>query len=199
VIDPIDPIRKRVLVRCDVERAFDLFTRGVGTWWPLETHSRRGEVDGARVERVEFPTDPGRPILEHLSTGDALPWGQLVEYERPHRVVIAWKPNANPNPPTELEVTFTPEGDSTLLDHSMVVYGSGLSDGNRHTHEDLPVVIVGSGGGALKTGRHIVYPQDTPMTNMFLTVLDRVGVRPEAIGDSTGRIEHLTDVSTSSL
>jgi uncharacterized protein YndB with AHSA1/START domain len=116
VNDPIDPIRKRVLVRCDVERAFDLFTRGVETWWPLETHSRRGEVDGARVERVEFPTDPGRPILEHLSTGDALPWGELVEYERPHRVVIAWKPNANPNPPTELEVTFTPEGDSTRIE-----------------------------------------------------------------------------------
>lgn len=93
----------------------------------------------------------------------------------------------------------TPEGDGTLLDHAMVVYGSGLSDGNRHTHEDLPVVIVGSGGGALKTGRHIVYPGGTPMTNMFLTVLDRVGVRPEAVGDSTGRIEHLTDVSTSAL
>lgn len=86
----------------------------------------------------------------------------------------------------------TPEGDGTLLDHSMIVYGSGLSDGNRHTHEDLPVVVIGSGGGAFKTGRHIAYPSGTPMTNLFLTLLDRVGVQPEAIGDSTGRIEHLT-------
>jgi len=87
-----------------------------------------------------------------------------------------------------------PEGDGTLLDHAMVVYGSGLSDGNRHTHEDLPVVVVGSGGGAFTTGRHVVYPAGTPMTNLFLTLLDRVGVRPDAVGDSTGRIDQLTDV-----
>lgn len=87
----------------------------------------------------------------------------------------------------------TPDGDGTLLDHTMVVYGSGLSDGNRHTHNDLPVLIVG-GGGELRLNRHIVYPKDTPMTNLFLTLLDRMGVHPEQVGDSTGRVEHLTDV-----
>jgi len=87
----------------------------------------------------------------------------------------------------------TPDGDGTLLDHSMVVYGSAISDGNRHTHEDLPVLLVGRGGG-LKTGGHVVYTQQTPMTNLYLTLLDRMGVHPESIGDSTGRIEHLTDV-----
>jgi hypothetical protein len=87
----------------------------------------------------------------------------------------------------------TPDGDGTLLDHSMVVYGSAISDGNRHTHEDLPVLLVGRGGG-LKTGRHVAYSQQTPMTNLYLTLLDRMGVHPESIGDSTGRIEHLTDV-----
>jgi hypothetical protein len=87
----------------------------------------------------------------------------------------------------------TPDGDGTLLDHSMVVYGSAISDGNRHTHEDLPVLLVGRGGG-LKTGSHVVYSQQTPMTNLYLTLLDRMGVHPESIGDSTGRIEHLTDV-----
>jgi hypothetical protein len=87
----------------------------------------------------------------------------------------------------------TPDGDGTLLDHSMVVYGSAISDGNRHTHEDLPVLLVGRGGG-LKTGGHVVYSQQTPMTNLYLTLLDRMGVHPESIGDSTGRIEHLTDV-----
>jgi len=85
----------------------------------------------------------------------------------------------------------TPDGDGTLLDHSMIVYGSGLSDGNRHTHEDLPVLIVGR-GGEFRLGSHIVYPKHTPMTNLFLTLLDRVGVQPEKLGDSTGMIEHLT-------
>jgi Protein of unknown function (DUF1552) len=84
----------------------------------------------------------------------------------------------------------TPDGDGTLLDHVMVVYGSGLADGNRHTHEDLPVLLAGHGGG-FRLGRHIVHPKDTPMTNLYLTLLDRIGVQPEKIGDSTGRIEHV--------
>ena len=85
----------------------------------------------------------------------------------------------------------TPDGDGSLLDHSVVVYGSGLSDGNRHTHEDLPVMLVGKGGN-FKLGHHITYPQGTPMTNLYLTLLDRMGVQPEKLGDSTGMIEHLT-------
>ena len=87
----------------------------------------------------------------------------------------------------------TPDGDGSLLDHSMIVYGSGLSDGNRHTHEDLPVLIVGRGGN-FRLGSHIVYPNGTPMTNLYLTLLDRIGVQEEKIGDSTGRIEHLTSL-----
>ena len=58
----------------------------------------------------------------------------------------------------------------------MVVYGSGLSDGNRHTHEDLPVMIVGQGGGLLRTGRHVVYEKQTPMNNLYLTLMDGMGV-----------------------
>jgi hypothetical protein len=87
----------------------------------------------------------------------------------------------------------TPDGDGSLLDNSMIVYGSGLSDGNRHTHEDLPVLLVGR-GGHFRLGKHIVYPKDTPMTNLYLTLLDRMGVPSEQIGDSTGRIDHLTDL-----
>ncbi len=76
----------------------------------------------------------------------------------------------------------------------MVVYGSAISDGNKHTHEDLPVLLLGRGDGSLKPGRHVVYPKDTPMTNLYLTLLDRMGVHPESIGDSTGKVEHLTEV-----
>ena len=87
----------------------------------------------------------------------------------------------------------TPDGDGTLLEHTTIVYGSGLADGDRHTHEDLPVLLVGRGAG-FGMGRHLVYAKETPMTNLYLTLADRMGVRPESIGDSTGRIEHLTDV-----
>ncbi len=86
-----------------------------------------------------------------------------------------------------------PEGDGSVLDNTLVVYGSGISDGNKHTHENLPVVVAGHGGG-LVGGRHLVFDDNTPMTNFYLTVLNRIGVREETIGDSTGQLTHLTDV-----
>jgi hypothetical protein len=86
------------------------------------------------------------------------------------------------------------DGEGTLLDHSTIVYGSSLSDGNRHEHLDLPTLVAGGGAGKIHGGRHVKYKKGTPMTNLFLTMLDHVGVRPEKIGDSTGQIEHLTDL-----
>ena len=85
-----------------------------------------------------------------------------------------------------------PEGDATLLDNSMIVYGAGLSDGNRHTHDDLPTLIAGSGGGYFNTGRHLTYRRETPMSNLFLTMMDRMGVHTEHFGDSTGHLPGLT-------
>jgi hypothetical protein len=85
----------------------------------------------------------------------------------------------------------TPEGDGTLLDHSLFLYGAGLSNPNLHAHYDLPLVLVGSAAGQLKGGRHIVYKQETPMTNLLLSMLDKAGVRAEALGDSTGQLELL--------
>src|SRR5262249_31893335 len=75
------------------------------------------------------------------------------------------------------------EGDGTLLDHSMIIYGSGLSDGNRHQHNDLPCLLAGGAAGSLRTGRHVRYAAETPMTNLYLAMLDRVGVKPEKLGD----------------
>ncbi|MCW5968427.1 MAG: DUF1552 domain-containing protein [Blastocatellales bacterium] len=87
------------------------------------------------------------------------------------------------------------EGDSTLLDRSMIVYGSGLSDGNRHTHSDLPILLAGRGGGkAWKPGRHIVFEKGTPITNLYMTLLERIGVEPEKIGDSTGKLALLSEI-----
>jgi uncharacterized protein DUF1552 len=86
----------------------------------------------------------------------------------------------------------TPDGDRTLLDHSMIMYGSGLADGNRHAHHDLPVLLVGGGCGTVKPGRHIRYPKDTPLANLYLGMLYRLGEEAESFSDSTGPLEGLS-------
>ena len=86
------------------------------------------------------------------------------------------------------------ESNGSLLDNSCVVYGSSLSDGNRHEHVDLPAFVAGGAAGKIHGGRHIRYKKGTPMTNLFLSMLDMAGVKPEKIGDSTGKIEHLSDL-----
>jgi len=83
------------------------------------------------------------------------------------------------------------EGDGTLLDHSMLVYGSGNSDGNRHNHDDLPILLAGKGCGTIRTGRHLRYPRETPLNNLWLAMLDRMNSRVDGLGDSTGRISNL--------
>jgi hypothetical protein len=83
----------------------------------------------------------------------------------------------------------TPDGDGTLLDHSMILYGSSLSDGNEHNFDPLPVVLAGGASGQLRGGRHLRHAPHTPMSNLLLTMLDKMGARVDAIGDSTGRIE----------
>jgi Protein of unknown function (DUF1552) len=88
----------------------------------------------------------------------------------------------------------TKEGDSNLLDRSMVVYGSAIADGNTHSHFDLPVILAGSGGGKLHPGRHIQYAKGTPMTNLYVALLAHLDIRMEKFGDSNGRLEHLTEL-----
>lgn len=88
----------------------------------------------------------------------------------------------------------TKDGEGTLLDNSMIMYGSSLSDGNRHEHVDLPAILAGGGGGRFHGGRHVKYKKGTPMTNLFLSMMDAAGVEPEKIGDSTGRVEHLSNI-----
>ncbi|NDC62795.1 MAG: DUF1552 domain-containing protein [Planctomycetia bacterium] len=83
------------------------------------------------------------------------------------------------------------EGEGTLLDHSMIVYGGGIHDGNRHNHEDLPIILAGGGCGTLKTGRHLRFPAETPLGNLWLSLLDRMEATVEQLGDSTGRLPAL--------
>jgi hypothetical protein len=88
----------------------------------------------------------------------------------------------------------TPDGGGTLLDHVMLTYGSGLSDGNAHDHADLPLVLAGRGCGKVKTGRHVRYPKETPMANLFVAMLDRMSVPVESLGDSKGTLGYLSDL-----
>jgi hypothetical protein len=85
-----------------------------------------------------------------------------------------------------------PEGDGTLLDHSMIVYGSGIGDGNRHNHDDLPILLAGRGGGTIETGRHIKLDTQTPLNNLYLSMLERMDVPVETLGDSTGKLSGLS-------
>jgi len=80
----------------------------------------------------------------------------------------------------------TPDGDGTLLDHSMILYGSSLSDGNEHNFDPLPIVLAGGASGRLRGGRHVRHAPHTPMSNLLLTMLDKLGAHVDAIGDSTG-------------
>jgi Protein of unknown function (DUF1552) len=86
------------------------------------------------------------------------------------------------------KLAATPDGDGSLLDQSLILYGSGMGDGNLHRHADLPGLLLGRLGGKIRTGQHLAYPDETPMTNMLLTLLDKVGVELESFGDSTGRL-----------
>jgi Protein of unknown function (DUF1552) len=132
--------------------------------------------------------DPHHPLTHHRNNQDWIE--KIIQINCLHTELFAYFLG---------KLRSTQDGDGTLLDHSMIVYGSGLSDGNRHEHEDLPVLLAGrgdnsSGQAKFKPGRHIVYPKGTPMTNLYMTLLDRMGVRPEKIGDSTGKVEHLTEL-----
>ena len=86
----------------------------------------------------------------------------------------------------------TEDGDGTLLDHSLVLYGTNMGNSNQHLHYDVPHVLVGGANGKLKGGRHLAYPTKTvPTGNLLLSVLDKFGIHRDSIGDSTGRLENL--------
>ncbi len=86
----------------------------------------------------------------------------------------------------------TPEGDGTMLDHTLFFYGTGISDSNTHFHDDLPIAVVGGQKVGIKGGRYVRHPKGTPITNLYMAMLDKLGVQAESFGDSTGRLDTLT-------
>jgi hypothetical protein len=89
-------------------------------------------------------------------------------------------------------VSKVQEGEASLLDNSMIVYGSGMADGNAHAHADIPTLLFGKGGGTIDSGRHVLCPSNTPVCNLWLSLMDRMGVQADRFGDSTGLLSGLT-------
>jgi len=87
----------------------------------------------------------------------------------------------------------TPDGEGTLLDHTLYLYGSGMGDPNQHDHTKLPIVVAGGGAGKLKGGRHVKYAEPTPLANLHLTLLDKVGVHLDSFADSNGRVDEMIE------
>ena len=126
-------------------------------------------------------SDAHHPLTHH--GGDTTKIAKVIQINIYHAKMFAYYLQ---------KLKSTADGDGTLLDHSTIVYGSGLSDGNMHTHNDLPVLLAGGGSGWIKGGRHVRYPANTPMPNLYLTLLDKVGVHMESLGASTGRLDLLS-------
>lgn len=123
--------------------------------------------------------DSHHSVTHHL--GDAAKIAKVITINTFHTTMLAHYMD---------RLQATPDGDGSLLDHAMVVYGSSLSDGNQHLYRDLPVLLVAGGATGIKGGTHVRYPNETPMTNLFLTMLDKAGVPPiDSLGDSTGRLD----------
>jgi hypothetical protein len=127
--------------------------------------------------------DPHHPLSHHRNLPDNIE--KLTKINTFHATLFAYFLE---------KMKATKEGDGNLLDRSMVVYGSAICDGNSHTHANLPVLLAGRGDGQLNPGRHIEYAKGTPMTNLYLTLLERMNVPTERLGDSTGKLEHLTEL-----
>jgi uncharacterized protein YndB with AHSA1/START domain len=115
----MEPIRRTVTVRIEQASAFDLFTNRMGTWWPVDSYSRAvNEFEPGEVEVAElaFQGRMGGAILERLTDGRVLPWGEVAAWDPPQRVLLSWRPHSLPEPPTELEVTFAATDEGTRVD-----------------------------------------------------------------------------------
>ena len=137
--------------------------------------------DGSNRNYPSLGVTDGHHNLSHHK-GEAEPIQKLIKINRFHTGQFAYFLQ---------KLKSIKEGEGTLLDNCMVVYGGGISDGNRHRHDDLPVILAGRGGGTIQPGRHIKLDRDVPMTNLYLSMLDRLGVSAERVGDSTGKLDGL--------
>ncbi|HEY4361325.1 MAG TPA: DUF1552 domain-containing protein [Bryobacteraceae bacterium] len=141
------------------------------------------EQTGRPYPQIGVP-EPHHPLTHHQ--GDPVKMEKCTRIQRHHVGLFA----------EYLEkLQKTPDGDGSLLDHVILLFGSGISNSDRHTHGPLPTVVVGGGAGTLKGGRHLIYPEHTPLANLQLTLLNKLGVPTERLGDSTGQFKELSELN----
>lgn len=137
--------------------------------------------EGSNRAYREINVSDGHHSLSHHQ-GDPAKHDKITKINRYHAEQVAYILNRLKN---------LQEGDGSLLDQCMIVYGAGIGDGNRHNHDNLPIVVAGRGGGTLRTGRHLRFPSETPLNNLFLSMMDRMGVQAREFGDATERLRGL--------
>jgi hypothetical protein len=134
------------------------------------------------VSNAVFPAsgirDPFHNLSHHSNVPDNI--AKLAQLNQYHVKMFAYLVQ---------KLKETPDGDGTLLDHSILMYGSGMSNSNQHDHDPLPIVLAGGAGGKLKGGRHIKVASKTPLSNLLLAMLEKLGVPDQSFGDSTGAVE----------
>jgi hypothetical protein len=128
-------------------------------------------------------SDPHHPLTHHGN--DASKIAKMAKINAFHVSLFAYYLD---------KLKSTPDGNGTLLDHSLVLYGSGMGNPNIHDHVNLPIVVAGGAAGRVKGGRHIQYAEPTPLANLHLTLLERVGVRMNAFADSQGKVDELLSI-----
>jgi hypothetical protein len=140
------------------------------------------EQTGRPYPQIGVP-EPHHPVTHHQA--DPVKMDKCCKIQRHHIMLF-----------TEYleKLRNTPDGDGSLLDHVILLFGSGISNSDRHTHGPLPTFLVGGGGGTLKGGRHLIYPDHTPLTNLQLTLLNKLGVPAESLGDSNGQFRELSEL-----
>ena len=140
------------------------------------------EQTGRPYPQIGIP-EPHHPLTHHQGNPEKME--KCARIQRHHIALFA----------EYLEkLRNTPDGDASLLDHVILLFGAGISNSDRHTHGPLPTLVVGGGAGTLKGGRHLVYPEHTPLTNLELTLLNKLGVPAEQLGDSNGQFRELSEL-----
>ena len=138
------------------------------------------EISGRTYNEIGIP-DAHHPLSHHLD--DPVKIGTMSKINTYHVLLFAEFVE---------KMRSTPDGDGSLLDHSLLLYGAGMSNSNAHAAINLPVMLVGGAGGGLKGGRHITYPEDTPMANLLMAIMDSLGVPMDQVGDSNGMLDVLS-------
>jgi hypothetical protein len=140
------------------------------------------ELTAQTYPQIGVP-DPHHALSHHENNPESL--AKLIKVGSYHTGLFAYYLD---------KLAATPDGDGSLLDQVMILYGSGMSNSNLHNIQKLPILLAGGGAGQLSGGRHIRYADETPLTNLYMTLLGKLDVPVERIGDSTGTLRHLTDV-----